>query len=824
MSRVKGWLSGLVLLAVLFAPLAVSAAPTTVASSPALAQEGGQVLNLPGLDGEVTVRWDEMGVPHIYATTLHDLIMAQGFVHAADRWWQMELFRAQGSGRLSEIAGSAMVQTDIFLRTLGLDRNAHNDLAHMPEEVLALLRAYAAGVNAWLADKTPADAAMEYSVINQLREGLGAPPVTNIEPWEPFHSDTWLQVMALGLSGNMDAEVLRYRLIQQAGEEALDVLAPGYDYAAQPLILEPGWSPVPAQSRQVSPLDSLPGLENVAMLREAGLGSNNWVVSGSRTASGKPLLANDPHLSIMMPSIWYEIGLHCVEISDACPLDVSGFSFAGTPFVIIGHNRDIAWGVTNVGTDVQDLYLLELNPDNPRQYRYEGEWVPMDVLGGTIYPWDGEPVQYTVLMTRFGPVVSDLLGLDQPVALRWAAADPSRNFQAFLGINSARNWEEFQEAVTYFDLAAQNFVYADVEGNIGYITSGRIPIRAEGHDGSRPVPGTSAEFEWRGYVDPRENPRLFNPAAGYIVTANNAVLAPEDFPHTITVDWAYGYRAARIETLLQAEPQHTPDTIAAIQFDNYNSAAALTVPWLAGLDFADQRLADAVAWLSEWDLQNTADSPQAALFAVFWDRFVPLVFDELPFFEESFNIRRLSLMLDQPDHPVWANARLGESDPAALATQALSEALDWLEETYGADRTAWRWGDLHVARFRHAPIGQLPEGLDPRLDQMLPILQAVFNRETPASGGPAIINATSWSVGSGDFTVNSLPSMRMILDLSDWDNSRLIHTTGQSGSPQSKHYADMIPLWASGQYHAHHFSAEAVAAHTAETWTLTPGE
>jgi len=790
----------------------------------ARAQQELTAFTLPGLDGEVTVRWDEVGVPHIYASTLHDLVMVQGAVHAADRWWQMEWFRAQGSGRLAEIGGSALVPTDAYLRTLGLARNAQNDLDHMPADMSALLQAYADGVNAWLAGKTPGDAAMEYTVINQLREGLGAPPVTDVQPWEPLHSATWLQVMGLGLSGNMDAEVLRYQVAAQAGEDALDILTPGYDYAGQPLILEPGWTPVPAQSHQIGPLERLPGLENLAALRDAGLGSNNWVVAGSRTASGKPLLANDPHLGIQIPSIWYEIGLHCVEITDACPLDVSGFSFVGTPFVIVGHNRDIAWGVTNVGTDVQDLYLLELNPDNPRQYRYEGEWVDMEVIAETIRPWDGEPVTVEVLLTRFGPVVTDLLGLDQPVALRWAAADPSRNFQAFLGINAARNWDEFQEAVTYFDLAAQNFVYADVEGNIGYIASGRIPLRAEGHDGSLPVPGTSAEFEWQGYVDPRENPRLFNPAAGTIVTANNAVVAPDDFPYTITVDWAYGYRAARIETLLQAEPYHTPDTFAAIQFDNYNSAAALAVPWLAGLDFADERLAGAVAWLGEWDLQNAADSPQAALFNVFWDRFVPLVFDEMPFFEESFNIRRLSLMLDQPDHPLWANAELGEGDPAALAARALGEALDFMESTYGTDRTAWRWGDLHVAYFRAAPIGQLPDGLDPRLDQLLPVLRAIFNRETPVSGGPAIVNATGWSVGSGTFTVNSLPSMRAIFDLSDWDSSRLIHTTGQSGTPQSKHYADMIPLWASGQYHAHHFSAEVVAAHTVETWTLTPAQ
>ncbi len=788
--------------------------------------QASQTLAIPGLDGEVTIRIDEMGVPHIYATTTHDLLMAQGFVHARDRWWQMAWFRAQGVGRLSEIAGSSLVETDTYLRTVGLARHAQNDLDHMPDDILSLLQAYADGVNAWLAGKEPGDLAMEYDIANQLRAGFGADPVTAVEPWTPLNSVTWLHVMALGLNGNMDEELLRMELAREVGEEALPVFIPGYDYAGMPLILSPGRSPNEPAARHVDPALSpatLPGLENLALLRDAGLGSNNWVVNGSRTASGQPLLANDPHLPIQMPSIWYEIGLHCVAITEACPYDVSGYSFASTPFVIVGHNRDIGWGVTNVGTDVQDLYLLDINPDNPLQYRYEGEWRDMDVITETITPWDAEPVEVEIRLTHFGPVVRDLED-GRAVALRWAAADTNRNFQAFVLLNKARNWEEFQEALSYFDVPAQNFVYADRDGNIGYVASGRIPIRAEGHDGSLPVDGTTAAFEWRGYVDPRENPRLFNPEVGYIVTANNAVVAPDEYPHTITVDWAYGYRAARIEALLQAQDVHTADTFAALQFDNYNMAAALVVPFLSGIDFTDDRLNEAATWLAGWDFQNDAGSPQAALFNVFWDRFMPLVFDEVPFFEESFNIRRLSLILDDPASSVWINGESGESDPAALAEAALADALEFMETEYGTDWPAWRWGDLHVAHFKAAPLGQLPEGIDPQLDQFLPILKAIFNRETPVSGGPAIVNATGWRVGKGDFTVSSVPSMRMILDFIDWDQSRFVHTTGQSGDPQSTHYADMIDLWATGQYHAHYFSAAAVEAHTVETLLLVPGE
>ena len=410
------------------------------------------------------------------------------------------------------------------------------------------------------------------------------------------------------------------------------------------------------------------------------------------------------------------------------------------------------------------------------------------------------------------------------MALRWAASEPTRNFRTFIQLGSVSNWDEFQEAVSYFDLAAQNFVYADRDGNIGYIMSGRVPIRAEGHDGSMPVDGTTADYEWQGFVDPMDNPRLFNPETGYIVTANNAVVSPETFPYTVTVDWAFGYRARRIEQLLAETDTYSVESMAAIQFDNYNQAAARAVPWLQALGLEDARLTDAIDWLAEWDFQNDAASAQAALFNVFWDRFIPLVFDEVPVYKESFNLHRLESMWDNPQHPVWANAELGISDPAELAARALGEALDWMEENYGTDREAWQWGQLHVANFRAAPLGQLPEGLDPRLDEMLPFLNAIFNRETPASGGDTIVNATSWKIGTGNFEVSWLPSMRMVLDLSNWDNSLAIHTTGQSGDPQSKHYGDMVNLWATGQYHPHRFSMDAVADAAVETFTLVPAQ
>lgn len=805
------------LASLLLAPLAASA------QAPA-----EKAFDVPGLDGEVTIRYDDWGVPNIYAATTHDLMVAQGFVHAADRWWQMEWFRHQGSGRLSEIAGSSLVDTDRTLRTLGLARNAQNDLDHASPEVLDLLQAYADGVNARLAGKTPIEAAIEYQFLNTLRRGSGAPEVAEIEPWTPLNSATWLQVMSLALSGNAYNELIRAQIVEIAGQDSLSTLAPGYDYEHYPLIMEPGWTapedfPAAPDAAPIPTARTLPGLEDLAALaHDVGLGSNNWVVNGARTESGLPLLANDPHLSIMMPSIWYEIGLHCAPLGETCPYDVAGFSFAGAPFVIVGHNQRIGWGVTNVGTDVQDLYRLEINPDDPLQYRFDGDWLDMDTITETITPWDAAPVEAEVHLTRFGPMVDEIFGVPEPVALRWAAAEPNRNFESLMLLNKASNWDEFQAAVADFDLAAQNFVYADTDGNIGYIMSGRVPLRVEGHDGTLPVDGTTAAYDWQGFADPMDNPRLFNPDAGMIVTANNAVLAPDDFPTVINLDWAYGYRAARITTLLQATALHTLETFAAIQFDNYDSGAAIVIPALAAADLGDERLNEAAAWLAEWDGQNGADSPQAALFNVFWDRFLPLVFDEVPIYEESFSMYRLSLMVGQPDHPVWANAELGIDDPDTLMALALGDALDWMGATYGTDREAWRWGTLHVAHFLAAPLGQLPQGLDPALDQLLPLIFNLFNREIETSGGGEIINATGWSVDSGTFDVETLPSMRMILDFSDFDQSRLVHTTGQSGNPSSLHYADLLPLWAVGESHAHAFSAAAVEAGTETLWTLSP--
>ena len=800
-------------------------------------------VRLPGLHGAVEVLRDANGIPHIYADTAHDLFLAQGYVHAQDRFWQMDFWRHITAGRLAELFGEGSLDTDKFLRTSGWRRVAEQEYAGATPDTRAVLEAYSAGVNAYLATRSAADLSLEYSV-------LALTGLTNYrpDPWTGVDSIAWGKAMAWDLSGNVDAEIMRAVLNQTIGVEKTNDYMPLYPHGDHPVIV-----PTPPFSGAASPgsaqggwgalgaggVDALRGLN--AQLRELGaltggafdgIGSNDWVIGGSRTATGLPLLADDPHLGIRIPSIWYQNGLHCRTVTADCPYDVAGYSFAGVPAIIIGHNARIAWGVTNVGPDVQDLVIEKINPADPNQYEVGGQWVNMEVRQETLRVLGGEAQTLTIRSTRHGPLITDVYGslegfaaqagldpADQyAFALRWTALQPGTLFQSVFKINRARNWDDFRLALRDWDVPSQNFVYADVDGNIGYQMPGKIPVRRSG-DGLLPVPGWTDDYEWTGYVPFDQLPSSFNPPQGYIATANNAVVGPE-YPHLLALDWDSGYRAERIVAMIEAEAKHTPETIARIQGDNKNLGAGEVLPYLLALRFEEPELAQAQAELRAWDGQMHMDSRPAAIYAAFFRQLLAATFhDDLPedFWPGGGGDSWLTVRALLPD---FKNAWWDDGATPAVETRdeilrrAFAAGYAELQTTLGADPRNWKWGRLHGSTFDNESLGRSGVGF----------IEAIFNRGPfPTSGGSSIVNATGFNLTADEpYATRSVPSMRMIVDMSDLENTRMIHTTGQSGHAYARHYIDMADQWRLIQYNPMPFGRAAVEQAAVDRLQLRP--
>jgi penicillin amidase len=789
----------------------------------------------------VDIYRDAFGVPQIYASTQHDLFFAQGYVHAQDRFWQMDFWRHIGSGRLSEMFGESQLETDQFLRTLGWARVVQQELASLDPQSLDILEAYAKGVNAYLSDHQGSQLSLEYAILKLLT------PDYQPEAWQPLHSLTWAKAMAWNLGGNMDGEIERALLLKTLTPDQMAEIVPAYPsdhpYIVPDFHLSSQSSPAQSgisladdptgqleadlqrASSRLAALDALLGPSG------AGIGSNNWVISGQLTNTGKPLLANDPHLGIQMPSIWYEVGLHCLPKNAECPLDVTGFSFASAPGVVIGHNDRIAWGFTNVGPDVQDLYIEKINPENPNQYEVNGQWADMDLVKETIQVAGADPVEITVRYTRHGPLITDTYGgleefsekagIDLPtpyaIALRWTALEISHTFPALWKMNIAQNWDDFRAAVSEFDVPSQNIVYADVDGNIGYQTPGKIPLRANG-DGTLPVSGWTDEHEWKGYIPFEQMPFTFNPPQGYVVTANNAVVS-SDYPYMISQEWDLGFRAQRIVELIEGAPGPIDiPFIQSIQGDDKNLIAEYLLPVLMQIPFNDSRLEKARSIFPDWDYQQHMDSAPAALFNVFWKHLLAQTFqDDLT--EDTWPeggprwYEVMRKLVEQPDSPWWDNQATPEVEKRdQIFTESFIAAVDEMEATQGKDPARWNWGDLHTATFRNQSLGE--SGVAP--------IEALFNRGPfPTAGGDATVNATGWNTLEGYF-LDWLPSMRMIVDLGNLGNSLTIHTTGQSGHAYHPHYIDMADLWRTIQYHPMLWERSQVEAGAAEHLQLAP--
>ncbi len=832
----------------------------------------GSLLYVGGLQDRVEVLWDAWGIPHIYASNAHDLFFAQGYLHAQDRWWQMEFQRHVGQGRIAELTGynPAVVGNDLFIRTAGWRQSAEADLAMLDSVTRAALDSYAAGVNAYIGGRPGGDLALEYTLLGLNGVGI------EVEPWEPVDTLFWAKALSWDQSGNRGRE-LESLLLADLSSDLRDAYFVSYPYDQRPTILttdDLSLAETAASARQDS---SSAGASPGGNARLAGgvtaytpflgsdesVGSNSWAIGGQNTASGMPILANDPHIGIQMPSTWYEIGLHCRPVSEDCPYDLVGFSVAGTPLILIGHNGQIAWGLTNAIADTQDLYQLRINPENPLQYEYNGAWRDMQVttevihLGSAYRARADDPntaacegiadlpinadgdLEIQVRRTHFGPIMTDNTITDDcrfvaqdneaPLAMRWTGLEPGNQIGALRQVAVASNWDEFRQALADWPWPTLTFLYADAQGNIGLQLPGSLPIRAPGHDGTAPVPGWTDEYEWQGYIPFDALPNTLNPARGWIVTANHAVVPPEyytqlaarlgeDATYAFSQETAFGYRAARIVEMVRATTAHTPETVAEIQGDNHSLSAEELLPYLLDVPFEDAALADAAVWLASWDLQTHMDSPQAALWQAFWAALVENLWnDQLGFAHPGGD--RLAwatrLLMDQPEHPWWDDTRttdVVETRDDILA-RALQEALDAMTAAAGTDRTAWRWGDLHTATFVSSPLGLSGIGFVENLVNAGPV---------PVSGSWDTVNRTNWVTSDPYAVRGAISSMRMIVDFGNLDDSRAMHPTGQSGHPLSDHYRDMVDPWRHIHYHPMLFSREAVEEAAVERLDLRP--
>jgi penicillin amidase len=771
-------------------------------------------LTVAGLQGAVEVIRDADGVPHIYAATTHDLFLALGYVHAQDRFWQMDTWRHIGAGRLAEMFGADQVETDSFLRTMGWERLARDQYDSSTPAARAVLDAYAAGVNAYLDERSPAELSFEYTILEFSNHSYTP------SPWTPVDSLVWGKVMAWDLAGNLGDEITRSQLLDVLTPDQVAQLYPPYP-EENPVIVGDSAPRVDGPVIDPPPLDvaRLLGrtaanaalVDGVAGGSGIGIGSNSWVIGPERSATGSAILANDPHLGIRMPSIWYQVALHCLPRSAACGYEVAGFSFPGLPGVVIGHNDRVAWGFTNLGPDVMDLYVEQLNPADPDQYLYEGKWVDMELRTETVQVAGSDPVEVEIRSTRHGPIISDSYGPlddfgteagiplpdDYALALRWTALDPSPSLvDAMLRLDSAADFEAVRDALRLFAVPAQNVVYADVDGNIGYQAPGRIPIR-DGWTGRLPVPGWTGQYEWSGFVPFDELPSLYNPPEGYIVTANNPVV-DGSYPYVLGTDWNYGYRARRIKDLIEGNDSISLDDVGTMQFDNHDPNADLLVPRLVLLDLSDAgpSAVRAREILAEWDRDDTVDSAGAAIFAATWSNLLRLVFhDDVP--EELWPagggrwFRAVAGLMGTADGWPWDDRTTPEPESRdEMIRRAFLDAVAQLRDRLGDSPDGWEWGELHRAVFRNETLGE--SGIS--------LIEGRFNRGPyPVSGGSDVVNATGWWADEG-YEVTWLPSMRMIVDLGDLDRSRSIHTTGQSGHVYSSHYQDMIERWALGRY------------------------
>lgn len=721
------------------------------------------------LEKNVTVERDSFGVPHITAESDADLYRAQGYVQAQDRLFQMDMARRQASGRLSEVVGEAAIGTDKKFRTFSLRAAAEASYDGYGEEAKKVLGWYAEGVNAYI-EKAEWDGELPYEF-----KILGYQP----ELWTAIDSLTIGKFMAYDLGGNWDSLAVRHWALNNFSE----------DKARELFITYPDNAPSIIEANIANPV-TVAGRFDPDLEPPEFNGSNNWVVSGDKTASGLPLLADDPHLGLDTPSIWYQMHLKSPE------QNVGGVIFAGVPGIILGHNEDVAWGVTNVGPDVQDLYIEIPNPDNPTQFMYDGQWEQAEVRDETISVKGEEDIPFEVVVTRHGPIISDILYKEEdPSALfsmQWTALEPTKELEAILNMNKATDWEGFEKALEDFNAPAQNFVFAGKDGTIAYKANGRIPIRKKG-DAQLPVPGDSSDYGWTGYVPYDELPRVVNPEEGFIATANNEVI-DDSYPYHITKMWAQPYRYERIVEVLREGDDLTPEDMMKLQMDQKNMYAGEFLDDLLGSIEAqdgDEKYKEIVTMLREWNKLDSTDAAAPLVFHKLMKQLPIAMFSE----EMPEDVYRLLPGKGSITDQLLRTAYAGE--PGAWVEQyggvdkwvfdSFTQSVGDIEELFGKKVASWKWGDFHQVEFPHALSGASP------------IFGYFLNPKKQAIGGSNVtVQAAAFQE---DGTVDHGAPWRFVADLSDLSTTYHILGPGQSGHMKSQWFHNQAEDWVQGNYH-----------------------
>lgn len=765
-------------------------------------------LDAAGLKAPVEIQRDKNAVPHIIAGSLEDAAFALGYVHAQDRFWQMEMMRRLGQGRLSELVppalvGSGLIESDRTMRGLGVYRKASDSVNALSPTMRAQIEAYAAGVNAWISNEDQ-QFGLELTVVKLLSGGRYRP-----EPWRPADSLVWAKLMALGLDGNWRAELLRLRLAQKIGEDGVKFLIePAGESRDSTLSL------VTQAVRNIE-LDRLyRETDNVATRKREA--SNEWVLSGAHSVSGKPLLANDPHLGFSFPGVWYLARLV------GPGFDIRGATSPGSPAVVLGHNGTIGWGFTTTNLDSQDVFVERVDPTDPNRYITPDGARSFGVREETINVAWGDPVTMRVRETRHGPVIDDfirrtdgLIPQGHVLALQATALDGAdTSAEGFGRLGTAQNWEEFLNAARRIVSPMQNMVYADTSGNVGLIAPAKVPIRRKG-DGSMPVPGWTSDYDWAGFVPFDELPRVYNPPAGLIVNAN-ARLVPDDFRHFISKDWAEPYRQRRADQLLREVERHPVYGMIVMQADNLTLDANDILPFLLRGQPRNARAARAYDLLGRWNRFMLASRPEPLIYTAWITELQRgLLADELgESLFDAITAPNVPLMVRiLRDKPGWCDdggTKETESCDDAIAL-ALERALDWISKRHGADMSKWQWGSEHLAVHRH-----------PLFDR-IPLLNDLASVRFASDGGGQTLNRASPSYrGSRPFDAVHGAGYRGIYDFADLENSRFAMPLGQSGNMLSPWARNFVDRWQKLSY-VEIGGTRAETARTAiGTITLTP--